>query len=165
MDNSNKPKPTTTREAKIWYKYSRHPDWDWRPIWEWPTDLQRAVMRENLNYTTRFRLFVYFVGNGMDPRQARDIVISMCTSAKDKEHVRSLFRDLLKKGRDWTYWDEHNRAITKIDETMPLSGIYNDRLEYGRGLHNRAVIIPSIPKWKMVKDKQAALFESDSDSE
>ena len=78
MNLGNRPqkyRPSTTAEAKIWNKYNDtkiikpgqiDDRWDWIPIWKWPMDLAKGVMKRELGYTQRFRLFLYFVGNGKD---------------------------------------------------------------------------------------------------
>jgi len=103
--------PNLIRKHKdIWDTYNHNIDWDFLPINMWPTDLIRAVLKKDLGYVERFRLFVYFVGNGMPAHKARDEVKKMVKGYDKKKHLDYLYRDLMSgKGLKWQYWDETAR--------------------------------------------------------
>lgn len=114
MTTPVRPDRYNRKQVAIWNRYNLPALWDWIPIHKWPTDIAKAVITETLSYVTRFRLFVYFVGNGMDPVKARDTIKEMVKKYDHKAHIDGLYKDLYTKGLDWTYWDETLR------DTVPL---------------------------------------------
>ena len=127
----NKIRPTNRLEAIKWNYYNSD-SWDFIKIRYWPWDIAKAVISKNLSYVMRFRWYLYLVGNGMDPAMARDVVKRELSHSKDKQmHIDSLYRDLVKNKNKWSYWDENQRKILKIDDTY-----VDDNEEYNR-MHNR----------------------------
>lgn len=110
--------PNLIRKHKdVWDTYNHNEDWDFLPINMWPTDLIRAVLKRDLGYVERFRLFVYFVGNGMPAHKARDEVKNMVRGYDKKKHLDYLYRDLMSgKGLKWQYWDETVREIQSLGD-------------------------------------------------
>lgn len=114
-------RPKSREEARIWNKYNGG-EWDWIPIRYWPSDIAKAVISKNLNYTTRFRWYLYLVGNGMDPDIAHNVVkdqlIANGSSGNNLDHIDQLNKDLEKNENKWSYWDEHLRKTMKIGDTI-----------------------------------------------
>jgi len=139
--NDNNVRPKTKLEAVKWNYYNTSDKWDFIKMRYWPWDIAKAVMKRNLNYLTRFRWFLYLVGNGMDPRMARDMVKKeLHGNRPGQDHVDALYKDLKKKAKKWTYWDETLRKTTSVADTlvqedfemesrMPMPK-YDDSLKY-----------------------------------
>lgn len=158
-------RPKTKAEARIWNRYNFNSEWDWIPIVYWPSDLSKAVISNSLSYSTRFRLFLYFVGNGMDPRKARDMVKAMLIKYDHKAHIDYLYKDLMKNKKKWTYWDENEKKIQSVDNSLPIVNISGENLEYERPSHN-SVALPERERFvfKYVpKSTRGALFDSDEE--
>ena len=110
--------------------------WDGIPIRYWPISLAKAVCEERLNYTTRWQLMLYLVGNGWLPEDAADEILKMGASYFDgdaKRHVANLARDIYTKGSKWTYWDENHSkrmpigSLSRADNTGLVFNIANLR--------------------------------------
>lgn len=110
--------PSLIRKNRgTWKAYNHNEDWDFLPISMWPTDLVRAVLKRDLGYVERFRLFVYFVGNGMPAHKARDEVKKMVEGYDKKKHLDYLYRDLMSgAGLKWQYWNETAREIQALGD-------------------------------------------------
>lgn len=110
-------RPKSKKQAQIWNKLNSDKYWDGIPIRYWPISLAKAVCEERLNYTTRWHLMLYLVGNGWLPEDAADEVLKMGASYFDgdaKRHVSKLAEDMYTKGSKWTYWDENNAKRMSI---------------------------------------------------
>ena len=115
-------RPKNKKEVKMWNYYSSDDTWDFIKIRYWPADIARAVIEKKLKYGTRFRVFLYLVGNGMSPNQAKDEVLKMGADYFDwsaKQHVKNLHRDLNRNMEKWQYWDERERKVLRIADTAP----------------------------------------------
>ena len=110
-------RPTNRSEALIWNHYNDPDKWDWIKIRYWPRCLAVAVMTKSLNYTTRWQLLVYLIGNGKHPDIAGDEVLEMGFSYFDedaKRHIRNLVKDIKRgKGR-WEYFNEATRKREEL---------------------------------------------------
>jgi hypothetical protein len=110
-------RPKSRKQAQIWNKLNSDKSWDGIPIRYWPISLAKAVCEERLNYTTRWHLMLYLVGNGWLPEDAADEVLKMGASYFDgdaKRHVSKLAEDMYTKGSKWTYWDENHAKRMSI---------------------------------------------------
>lgn len=151
----NKVRPKSRDAAKLYNYYNNQEKWDWIQIRYWPKGIAEAVIERKLNYATRFRLFTYLVGNGMDPRMARDEILEMGQGyfdASAKEHVKGLYKDLQKNKAKWTYFDERDRKYNTIDDTAPFEEIVGEKIFYKRGLGR---------KRKSIWDKMEEEWEND----
>lgn len=106
MVSYNGLRPSNAAEAKIWNFYNG-PRWDWYPIRQWPRFLAEAVMKQQIGNKERFSLFLYFVGNGMDPAQAKRVILRM--KRFDRSAITHL--DYLERNADrylqrYQVWDE-----------------------------------------------------------
>ena len=114
--------------------------WDGIPIRYWPISLAKAVCEERLNYTTRWQLMLYLVGNGWLPEDAADEILKMGASYFDgdaKRHVANLARDMYTKGSKWTYWDENHA------KRMPIGNLHT------RGVKStRKTVTNIVTGWK-----------------
>ena len=57
------------REAALWNHFNSS-KFDWYPIREWPKYIQEMALKEHKNNRERYKLFLFFVGNGMNPYTA-----------------------------------------------------------------------------------------------
>ena len=131
MYSYNYIKPKKKSEARIWNKYNSQNTWDFIQIRYWPADIAEAVITKKLNYKMRFRTFLYLMGNGMDPRMARNEVLKMGVDYFDhsaREHIRGLYKDLNRNMKKWSYWDERERKIMFLEETAPIERVDGERL-------------------------------------
>jgi len=163
-------RPETKQQAIIWNRYNWG-KWDWFNISEWPTDLSKAVITENLTYSTRFRLFLYFVGNGMEPNEARDKIKSMLKKQPDRDHIDYLYKDLKKNRNKWTYWDERMGKTTTLGDTEIFSEVNWKPVRQRRPVeHNRVIVVPKKEEivWKpnpKRRSKQDELLDDLTDYE
>lgn len=105
--SDNGVRPKTQSEVRIWNDFSLPNRWDFIPINRWPADIAKNFITGNLGYSSIFRTFLYWVGNGMDPRKAAQILGMAVTNYKDAEHVKNLLKDYLAgKMYHYTFWDE-----------------------------------------------------------
>ncbi|AXH74584.1 MAG: hypothetical protein [Cressdnaviricota sp.] len=105
--------PTTQIQAIRFNKY-RGRKWDWYPIDYWPRRLASAVINGRFSKDLTLGMFVFLVGNGMDPRQARDTIIREVNG--DPELVRKV-KYIETKVSDpdmkWgTFFDLKNQRVT-----------------------------------------------------
>lgn len=173
--NYNGVRPKNQSEARIWNRFNGD-SWDWIPIRYWPSDIARAVISKNLNYNSRFRWYLYLVGNGMDPDMAQNVVKGELGSNRgNRDHIDQLRKDLEKNQEKWSYWDEHLRKTMKIGDTYvggntvvhrtriirskPFTGINVDTREWlNRSIYGKRG--KKEPKWD---DGTYELDEDDSD--
>ena len=106
-------RPSNRSEALIWNHYNDPDKWDWIKIRYWPRCLAVAVMTKSLNYTTRWQLLVYLVGNGKHPDIAGDEVLEMGFSYFDEDAKR------------------HNNNNKRLRDTTVNSCIFSQRAEIG----------------------------------
>lgn len=99
-------RPTSRSQAKIWNRFSER-NFDWYPIKYWPRFLARAVITQRLTYKLRFSLFVYFVGNGIAPRRAREIIESIKDFDESAlRHLKNLEDNSDQVMQKYKYFDE-----------------------------------------------------------
>ena len=128
-------RPKTRNEALIWTSFTEANGWSWYDIRRWPTDLSQAVISQTLNYVTIFRLFMYFLGNGMELTKAVSVITSLLTSLKDKEHVKNLARSYVKGYMDrYSYWDEHLGRTIKLSDQAKL---YEEQSKHNRVYYSK----------------------------
>lgn len=138
------------KRKDIWDTYNHSADWDFLPINMWPTDLIRAVLKKDLGYVERFRLFVYFVGNGMPAHKARDEVKRMVKGYDKKKHLDYLYRDLMSgKGLKWQYWDETAREIQALGDNEAWHS-----LAPGKRQARDLAYDPRPPRWGQPKGRE-----------
>ena len=177
-DRPQKYKPSTPAEGKIWNKYNDtkiikpgqiDDRWDWIPIWKWPMDLAKGVMKRELGYTQRFRLFLYFVGNGMSPEAARDLLMEMVD--KNHDHIESLYQNLERNKRHWSYYDDQTKRITTLAETEVWSMEHRPSRPVAaarpvpRRFTSRRVDLLNRPGRRGWLRKQDRVFDSDYESD
>lgn len=85
--------------------------WDWYQPQHWPRAISRLVYnRPHLNNEQRFKVAVFFLGNGMSPKQVRDFFMIPATKDGTRFHydaqawrqIEYIIRNF--PGR-WTWWD------------------------------------------------------------
>lgn len=104
-------KPTTRAEARRWNTYN---NWDWFPIRVWPRSIAESVIKENLGDKQRFALFMFLIGNGMDPEMAVQSILDMKEwNEQQQRHIKGWLKRLHTLTK-YTYWD------IKLMRTMPL---------------------------------------------
>lgn len=142
--NYNGVVPKSLLEAKRWNYYNgRH--WDFIEIRYWPIDIAESVMKGTLNYVTIFRWFIYLIGNGMDPRRAKQVVTEeVQRSPKKVEQVHNLFKDLERNRQKWSYWDERAEARMTLDDTLLSRKIDDHSVKYDRIRSHDAVDYPKL---------------------
>lgn len=59
------PWPTDQRSARLWNFFNSGEDFF--KIVEWPTYLRAMALKAHKNYRERYRLYLFFVANGLDP--------------------------------------------------------------------------------------------------
>lgn len=105
MSESDVPYPQSTVQKNNWnfFEYNA----DFYPIRTWPWGMQRLAMGETIDYTGRFTLWMFFVGNGVDPYIARDWVFHGKRDVKPdaREHVNNLIKNMKKMFETYKYWD------------------------------------------------------------
>lgn len=111
--------PKTRAAAKIWNFYNSENTWNWRPIRDWPVDIVKHLMKHlTLDYEKRFRLFLYLIGNGYNPRDIKQAMKPMLRDRPAEDHIHNLLVDYYRGKLDhYTYWDEH------IQKTIALGNI------------------------------------------
>lgn len=73
---------------------------DWWPQEQWPEKMQRLWdSRQHPGHTQRFELFVFFVGNGMGPEHAVEMIQQRWAGTWDAAAMRH-FADLPKRLRE-----------------------------------------------------------------
>lgn len=157
--NYNGVRPKNASEARIWNKYNGG-SWDFIKIRYWPSDIARAVISKTLNYQSRFRWYLYLVGNGMDPDMAHDVVHNELVGNRgNQDHISQLRKDLERNQDKWSYWDENLKKTMKIGDTYvgsnavvirhrvirrkPFTGINDTREWLNRSMFGRK----KEPKW------------------
>ena len=144
-------KPKKKSEASLWNKYNSQNTWDFIQIRYWPADIAEAVIKKKLNYKMRFRTFLYLMGNGMDPRMARNEVLKMGVDYFDhsaREHVRGLYKDLNRNMKKWSYWDERERKILFLADTAPIERMDGEKPIWKKwNKENRHEIVKSVLEW------------------
>lgn len=126
--------PRTKEEAKRYNKFSYN--WDWIHIRHWPSDITEAVIKGKLGYQTIFRWFVYLIGNGMDPRKARNIIKGEVSHFREKEQVDNLYKSIKYKAKYWTYWDESQGKIMNLEDSIVFEDLIGDNIRYPKELNN-----------------------------
>lgn len=124
MSKNNRIVPRTPEEAKRWAKYTGWA-WDWYHIGKWPDAIRTAAMKKHKNRSDRFKMFVFFVGNGMNPNIAIERIIA--DDPVDKAGMDDLLQmfDRIKKNREKiTYWDialNHTETIYIPDNGLKVN--------------------------------------------
>lgn len=95
-------RPWDQRSARVWNFFNNVSDW-WK-ISTWPGYLQTMALKEHKSYRDRYRLFLFFVGNGLDPMTAYHWVV---------------MRDYVDGDLKWEAYDAsaHAQLTTQIKET------------------------------------------------
>lgn len=70
--------PRNGREARMWNSMNRGAVF--YPIRLWPTEMQELWLANHRNNEQRFKLFVFWVMNGMDPRVAGSHILATDTA-------------------------------------------------------------------------------------
>lgn len=103
------PYPRNPHELRLWRSYLGA-GWDWFPIHMWQWDIQRMAMLPHLPYWERFCVWLFFVGNGMDPSAAADAILARGTY--DAEARRRFAGLVARPGHylsRYRYWDMEAR--------------------------------------------------------
>lgn len=125
----NHVKPHNPRQSKIWNYYNNSNSWDWYRISIWPENLARALIEEKLTGKIRWQMFLYFVGNGMDPKIAVREMLEMGKEYFDESAIRdveSLPESIGRSDGEYDYWDEI------LMKTVPLTRRSKQELIYGK---------------------------------
>lgn len=123
-------KPKSKQEAVLWNNLNNAStsrfDWDWVPIRDWPIGLQTATVRRKLGRVDRWKLWLFFVGNGMDPIKARKNILMLIShrSMPDIIRIRKELGELVKAYdtpavMNRTYRDMQLQQFVRIRDTAP----------------------------------------------
>ena len=115
------------------------------------------------------RLFLYFVGNGMAPEAARDLLMEMVD--KNHDHIESLYQNLERNKRHWSYYDDQTKRITTLAETEVWSMEHRPSRPVAaarpvpRRFTSRRVDLLNRPGRRRWLRKQDRVFDSDYESD
>lgn len=121
MYSHNGLRPTSSKQVHIWNRYNNNSKWDFVDLRFWPKAWAQATLNSSLSYTSRYGLFCYLVGNGMEPYKARNAILGMGAKYFDKsarDHVRGLAKDVMKNAQKWEYYDEIAQKRLKVGDTL-----------------------------------------------
>nr|UBJ25915.1 hypothetical protein [Red panda feces-associated circular DNA virus 18] len=121
MYSHNGLRPTSTKQVHIWNRYNNNSKWEFVDLRFWPRAWAQATLNSALSYTSRYGLFCYLVGNGMEPNKARNAILGMGAKYFDssaREHVRNLAKDVKKNARKWQYYDEIAKKRLTLDNSL-----------------------------------------------
>lgn len=112
--------PKNRKEAKLW-NYLNSAKWDFYPIRIWPRDLAEATLAGTLRNPKRFRMFLYFVGNGMAPKMARESILKLMVApdADAKRHLEYLEKNIDRYLKLYSYWDESTGSLSSNQPEPP----------------------------------------------
>jgi len=134
MSERNKTRPKTRMEAKIWNRYtSYNKSWDFIPITHWPNNLAEATIQKRLKSKDRMQMFIYFVGNGMSPREAREVMLEMGEDYFDKSAIDNIYyleKNIVQLSKKYDYWDEILAKRVLLGDTLVIEGEYSGRYKY-----------------------------------
>lgn len=101
-------RPKNKAEAQIW-NYFNGEKWDFWKIRVWPKYLAEATIQRKFTNRVRFGLMMYLVGNGMQPWQARGLILYLGQGKIDEEgvrHVMYLEKNIDRYLQQYKYYDE-----------------------------------------------------------
>lgn len=87
--------PKSRLEAMRYNRYKGY-KWDWYPIHVWPRRLATAVVTGKWNKDLELGLFVFLVGNGMEPAKARDVLLENVSGKARADQAYQLYDELYK---------------------------------------------------------------------
>jgi len=115
--------PTDARSARLWNFFNSGEDF--YKIALWPKYLREMALKAHKPYRERYRLFLFFVANGLDPKQAyyficmRDFVdgepvyeaYDASANAQMNAQIQATVNGTIFNGRSW--YDMHlGRVVT-----------------------------------------------------
>ncbi|AXH75178.1 MAG: hypothetical protein [Cressdnaviricota sp.] len=94
--------------------------WDWYPIDTWPRRLAEAVVLGRFTNHLVLGLFAFLIGNGMEPKKARDLILREVDGNQDRmaqiKYMEKNFRTAnLGLGN---YWDMIERAYIPVMDSV-----------------------------------------------
>jgi len=136
MSVRNNTRPKTKMEAQIWNKYTAYnKSWDFIPIYYWPNNLALATIQSRLKSKDRMQMFIYFVGNGMSPRDAREAILEMGVRYFDKSAIDNVYyleKNIVQLSKKYDYWDELLEKRVLLNDTLVIENDYNGKYSYGK---------------------------------
>lgn len=120
----------SNRQRELWYSFgglmgninfpNSGKNWDFIPIKEWPYGIAKDLLNNQWGYKSRFKLWTFLVGNGMDPKNVKENLGNILGFIP-KEVVESFesYNKTYEKNPEWDYWDFLKRGYKKLKDSIP----------------------------------------------
>lgn len=85
---------------------------DWWPLQEWPNTYKDLLIKPAKNNRDRFALYTFLAGNGMEPREAKNVVMDRKQHDADAERQMNwLVKHNMKVLQKYSTYDMNLRKI------------------------------------------------------